>query len=64
MTNVVKQIASCEKLGIVIPIEGVCFGHALFKACQYATSNDNIKNWPNDTRFARCEAFVRVHISS
>jgi hypothetical protein len=21
------------------PFEGVCFGHALFKACQYATSD-------------------------
>jgi hypothetical protein len=42
MTNVLKQIVSYEKLGILAPFEGVCFGHALFKACQYATSNEKI----------------------
>jgi hypothetical protein len=32
MTIVFKQIASCEELGILAPFEGVCFGHAIFKA--------------------------------
>jgi hypothetical protein len=30
MTNVVKQIVGYEKLGILTPIEGVCFAHAFF----------------------------------
>jgi hypothetical protein len=30
MTNVLKQIVSCERLGILAPFEGVCFGHAFF----------------------------------
>jgi hypothetical protein len=33
MTNVLKQIVNYEELGILAPFEGVCFGHALFKAC-------------------------------
>jgi hypothetical protein len=27
-----KQIVNCEKMGILAPFEGVCFGHAFFKA--------------------------------
>jgi len=33
MTNLIKQIFSYEKLEILAPFEGVCFGHALSKAC-------------------------------
>jgi hypothetical protein len=33
LTNVLEQIVSYEKLGIFAPFEGVCFGHALSKAC-------------------------------
>jgi hypothetical protein len=32
MINALKQIVSCENLGILAPFEGVCFGHALSKA--------------------------------
>ncbi len=42
MTNVFKQIVNFEKLVILAPFEGVCFGHALFKACQYATFNEKV----------------------
>jgi len=42
MTNALKQIIICEKLAMYAPFEGVCFGHALSKACQYATSNEKI----------------------
>jgi hypothetical protein len=44
LTNIVKQIVTYEKLGILTPIEGVFFSHAFLKACQYATSNENITN--------------------
>jgi len=30
MTNVVEQIVTYEKLGILTLFEGVCFGHAFF----------------------------------
>jgi len=33
MTNIFKQTISFEKFMILAPFEGVCFGHALFKAC-------------------------------
>jgi len=26
------------------PFEGVCFGHALFKACQYATFDEKVNS--------------------
>jgi hypothetical protein len=42
LTNVLKHIVTCEELGMHAPFEGVCFGHALSKACQYATSNDKV----------------------
>jgi hypothetical protein len=44
MTNVLKQFVSYERLGILAPCEGVCFGHALSKTCQYATSNVKVSS--------------------
>ncbi len=32
MTNAFKQVVNCEGLGILAPFEGVCFGHAFWKA--------------------------------
>ncbi len=40
MTHTLTQVATCERLRILAPFEGVCFGHALCKAHQYATSNE------------------------
>jgi hypothetical protein len=31
-----------EPLKILRVYEGTCFGHVMFKACQYATNDDNI----------------------
>jgi hypothetical protein len=42
MTNVLKQIVSYERLGILAPCEGDCFGHAVFKTCQYATFDEKV----------------------
>ncbi len=42
MTYVLKQIVNCEELGILAPFKCVCFGHALFKACQYAISDEKV----------------------
>jgi hypothetical protein len=39
-----KQTVICEKLEILAPFEGVCFGHALFKICQYAISNGKVSS--------------------
>jgi hypothetical protein len=44
MTNVLKQIVNYERLGKLAPCEGVCFGHALSKTCQYATSNEKVSS--------------------
>ncbi len=43
MINVHKQIVYYEKLMILPPFEGVCFGHAHFTICQYAISNEKIR---------------------
>ncbi len=42
MINVHKQIITCEILAMQAPFEGVCFGHALSKACQYAIFDEKI----------------------
>ncbi len=44
MTNVLKQVVSYERLGILAPVENVCFEHALFKACQYATFDEKVNS--------------------
>jgi hypothetical protein len=42
MKNVLKQIVSYEKLGILASFEGVCFGHAYSKACQHAAFDEKV----------------------
>ena len=42
MTNALKSVISCEALQVVVPFEGTCFGHAMSKACQYATTDDKV----------------------
>ncbi len=43
MINVLKQIIYHEKLRILAPFEGVCFGHAHFTTCHYVTFDENIR---------------------
>ncbi len=35
-------IVSCEPLQLFQPFVGFCFGHAMSKACQYATNEANM----------------------
>jgi len=44
MTIFLKQIVNYQRLGILAPFEGVCFGHALSKACQYATFDEKVNS--------------------
>ncbi len=37
MIFVLKYIICCETLGLQESFNGICFGHAFSKACQYAT---------------------------
>ncbi len=53
MTNVFKQIIICEKMGILAPFEGVCFGHALFKVCQYANEKVSSSLQPMNIKYAQ-----------
>jgi EAL domain-containing protein (putative c-di-GMP-specific phosphodiesterase class I) len=41
-TTTLKFIISCEELSLFVPFDGACFGHAMSKAVQYATNDDNI----------------------
>jgi hypothetical protein len=55
MTNLLKQIVSCEKLEILAPFERVCFGHALSIACKYGIFDEKI-------RLSLQLVAVRIHI--
>ncbi len=37
MIIALKSIVSCDMLGLEESFQGNCFGHAFYKACQYAT---------------------------
>jgi hypothetical protein len=37
-----KIIVCCEALGVVESFRSTCFGHAFFKACQYATTKETM----------------------
>ena len=42
MTEALKSVVGCDELGLAAPFEGSCFGHAMSKACQYATADDKV----------------------
>jgi hypothetical protein len=35
MTTTLQFVVNCEVLGMEESFQGICFGHAFFKACQY-----------------------------
>ncbi len=58
MTNVFKQIVSYQRLAILAPFEGVCFGHTLSKAYQYATFDEKVN------KFTMCEHQICIIFNS
>ncbi len=42
MTITLKSIVSCDMLVLEESFQGICFGHAFFKACQYATTKEKV----------------------
>ncbi len=42
MTTILKSIVSCDMLGLEEIFKGICFGHAFSKACQYATTKEEV----------------------
>ncbi len=37
-----RSIIDCELLKLLWVYESTCFGHVMFKTCQYATNDDKI----------------------
>jgi hypothetical protein len=35
-------VLSCEVLGLFTPFVGTCWGHAMFKCCQYVANDSNV----------------------
>lgn len=42
MASSLSEVVSCEPLGLTRPYAGVCFGHVMSKACQYATDDSKV----------------------
>ncbi len=42
MTSALKFVIKCEVLSLDESFQGVCFGHAFSKACQYATTKEKV----------------------
>ncbi len=41
-TTTLKSIVSCDMLGLEESFQGVCFGHAFSKTCQYGTIEEKV----------------------
>ncbi len=39
MISILTFVVSCEVLGLFTPFVGTCWGHAMFKCCQYAAND-------------------------
>jgi hypothetical protein len=42
MTTSLHSIIDYELLNLLYVYEGTCFGHVLFKTCQYSTNDDKV----------------------
>jgi hypothetical protein len=42
VATTLHSVINCEPLKILRVYEGTCFGHVMFKACQYAINNNKI----------------------
>jgi hypothetical protein len=42
MTTTLKSIVSFDMLSLEENFQGICFGHAFSKACQYATTEEKV----------------------
>ncbi len=42
MIDVLTIFLSCDILGLEENYQGICFGHAFSKACQYATMDEKV----------------------
>jgi hypothetical protein len=42
MAVVLLSVVDCEPLKLLKVYEGICFGHVMYKACQYATNDNKI----------------------
>jgi hypothetical protein len=42
MCMCLDSIVSCNNLGLLKPFDGICFGHASLKVCQYATIDEKM----------------------
>jgi hypothetical protein len=42
MIIILRSIVTCETLGVMESFQGTYFGHAFFKACQYAIVGEKV----------------------
>ncbi len=42
MTTTLKSIVNCDMLGLEESFQGICFGHASSKDCQYVTTKEKV----------------------
>jgi hypothetical protein len=42
MATTLQSIINCEPLKLLWVYKGICFGHVMFKTCQYATNDDKV----------------------
>jgi hypothetical protein len=42
MVAILQSIVDYEPLKLFMVYEGTCFGHVMFKMCQYATNDDKV----------------------
>jgi len=40
MTTTLKVVVNCEPLGLEEGFQGICFGHAFSKTCQYGITEE------------------------
>lgn len=59
MSGKKKKYVTCYSLEIEMPYVGICFGHAMSKACQYATIDDKVYSSMLEVSIAKAQGFLQ-----
>jgi hypothetical protein len=61
LTTTLKLIVSCDMLGLEESFQGICFGHASSKACQYVTTEEKVCKDLRCVKQIYSKRFVKMH---
>ena len=59
LAAVLNFVVTCKPLGMIMPYDNTCFGHAISKACQYVTMDEKVCGGMLEVRISKAQATLQ-----